>query len=124
MANAAPQDPPKTNHLSILKNFPELFHVFDKMPGAVFPRLGNESSSGAPLVENNDAVVVRVEEPPMNGTGPSPRSAVDEENGRSLGISRLLPINLMTVADLQTPGFKGFYPRKQILISGGDVHSR
>ena len=64
------------------------FDVIDQVSGGVFLYPGKRlRPAGAPLVENDDAVKVRVEKPAVRRIGPGARPAVQENHGEAIRVS-------------------------------------
>jgi hypothetical protein len=73
-------------------------HVRHQMPGAVVGQLGvGPRTPGAALVEENDAVKLRIEEAPMDRVAPRPRSAMQEDGGQALGVAAFLQVDIMAL---------------------------
>ena len=65
----------------------------------------NVTTSGAPLVENDNAIGTWIEETAMGGNGARARSAVQEDDRHALGVAALLPIKMMEAIDSKAARF-------------------
>ena len=78
----------------------ELFDILNQISGRVIGQLAKRCrTSGAPLVENDDAIRTWIEETAMGGNGARARSAVQEDDRHALGVAALLPIKMMEAID-------------------------
>src|SRR6056297_50180 len=75
-------------------------------------RLGAPASA---LIEQDDAIYVRVEIPPHCRAAPSAGPAMQDDNGQSIGVSRLLDINLVCRPQLEKTTNVWFNRRVKIL---------
>ena len=86
---------------------PQPFDIGDEMrSGVVRQRAERTRPPGAALVEDHDAVMRRVEEPPVARLRSRARPAMQEHDGRAVGPPALLPIHDVPAAERQTPGCK------------------
>jgi hypothetical protein len=82
----------------------EPLHVGDEVPrGVVLERRVRAALARASLVEEDDPVGGRIEEPPLERLGARARPAVDEEDGPALGVPALLVVELVERRDLELP---------------------
>ena len=58
-------------------------------------------AAGAALVEDDDAVMGRIEESPMGRARPRSRSAMEEDHWHALRIAALLPIHLVPTVEIE-----------------------
>ena len=75
--------------------------------GVVLQAAQRTRPSRAPLVENDDAPVVRIEETTMHRAGAGAGAAVQEQHRPSIGVAGLLPIHDMTAGERQIAGLVG-----------------
>jgi hypothetical protein len=62
---------------------------------------GSLAASAVALVEQNDAVRLRVELPPLAGRAAGARPAVHHDDGLARGVPADLPIDAVAVADIE-----------------------
>ena len=94
---------------------PELFHVGHEIArGVVLQLAERHRAAAAALVEYDDAIELRIEEPAMDRRRAGARSAVQEHDGHALGIAALLPIARVPTIDRQHAAGIGRYFGKQI----------
>ena len=101
------------------------FHVGDQVAGGVHRQVGavgdvRAGLSAAPLIEQHDPVPVGVEEAALGGTGAAAGSAVHEHDGFAAGRTRCLPVDELTVSDVEEPGVIGC--DRRIEVAHGDSH--
>src|SRR6186713_1465024 len=74
------------------------------MPGGVFFETRMRSAlTGAPLVENDDAVCVRIEVAPVIRNGSCTWSTVEEDGGRPLWVAALFVVERMNRGYVEHP---------------------
>ena len=73
-----------------------------------------DRASGPALVEDHDAVMGRVEEPPMGGRRSRTRPAVQEDHGHPPRIAGLFPVDRMERVDLKVPRLIGLDRGEQV----------
>src|SRR5262249_59596392 len=66
------------------------------------------------LVEDDDAVELRIEETPVHGCRACARPTVQEKGRHTVGITALLPVNRMAAIDRQHAAGEGRDFRKQV----------
>ncbi len=80
-------------------------HVADEVVRGVVGQLSQGfRAAGAALVEDDDAIVIRVEEPAVDRRRAGAGSAMQEHRRRPIGIAALLPIHLVRPAQLERAG--------------------
>ena len=79
---------------------PKRFEVFDKMPGSVRGQTAaGRGFTRAALIVLDDAVVAKVKESTRPGVRACARTAVQADHRRASGVSSLLVIEAVSVAD-------------------------
>ena len=75
--------------------------VRDQMPGRVVLEAGmGLRAAAAALIEQQHAILLRIEQPAMLGRAAGARTAMQEDGGLALGIAAHLPIDLMAIAGI------------------------
>jgi hypothetical protein len=101
---------------------PQQLEICDQVPRGVVPQLGvgirdvRGRSAAAALIEQHNAVPLRIEEPAVPGRGTAAGPAVQEDDGLSVGISALLPIHAVAVTDQQHPALVRLDARIQDVV--------
>ena len=94
---------------------PELLHVSHEVASRVVLQVAQRHRPAtAALVENDDAVVLRVKEAAMDGRRAGAGAAVEEHDRHTLGIAALLPIDRVTPVDRQHAAGVGRNLGKQV----------
>ena len=94
---------------------PQPLHVGDEMAGGVVVQLAERHrAAAAALVEHDDAVELRIEEPAMHRGRAGARAAVQEHDRHALRIAALLPIDRVSPVDRQHAAGVGRDFREQI----------
>ena len=84
------------------------FDVGDQVPrGVVHEARGGPALAAAALIEQHDAVALRVEEPAHLRIGAAARTAVQEHDGLALRIAALLVVDLVHGRDRRKPVLYG-----------------
>src|SRR5262245_3281168 len=82
----------------------ETLHVSHEVPGRIVLERGVGPALARPtLVEEDDPVRGRIEEPALERFGPAARAAVDEQDGQPGRIPALLVVDLVDRRDLEVP---------------------
>ena len=82
--------------------------IFNEVPGSVcLERRVRRGSTATALVEQQDIVALGVEQPPMCRPASGARPAVKEDGWNPVRIAALLPVETVSVADVQRAGPKG-----------------
>ena len=85
----------------------ELFDIPNQITGRVIGQLAKRCrTSGAPLIENDNAIGTWIEETAMGGNGACAWSAVQEDDRHPLRVAALLPIKMMEAIDSKAARFK------------------
>ncbi len=76
--------------------------IADQMAGGVVDGLAQrQRAAGAALIEDDDAIMGRIEEAAMGRPGPGTRPAMKEDHRHALGIAALLPIHLVPAVEIE-----------------------
>src|SRR5690606_32218321 len=68
----------------------DCFHIRDQCLGVVLPQFGmGRGATFSPLVENNDAIGIRIKVAPTGAIGSATRASMNEEHGYTLGVAGL-----------------------------------
>src|SRR6185437_3197300 len=93
-------------------------HVGDEMRGRVVDeRAQRRRAPGAALIEDDDAVMMRVEEAAMGRRRAGAGAAMEKRHGNAAGIARLLPIHRVERVEPEEAGGKGLDRREEILAA-------
>ena len=85
----------------------EFFDILNQITGRVIGQLAKRCrTSGAPLVENDNAIGTWIEETAMGGNGACAWSAVQEDDRHPPRVAALLPIKMMEAIDSKAARFK------------------
>jgi len=81
---------------------PELFHVFNQMPGRIFMKGGGGFTlAGAPLIKKNHSVAVGIKESQILSTATSARSTVYKNHGLSMRIAPFFVVKCMNIGNFK-----------------------
>jgi len=98
----------------------QLLDVGDQIRrGIVDQRSQRRRSSGAPLIEDYDAVMRGIEEAAMGRRGPRAGTAVQEHHSRTPGVAALLPVHRVRRIERQRARGIGLDGREKILPTHG-----
>src|SRR5260221_12902989 len=76
--------------------------IADQMAGGVVDGLAQrQRAAGATLIEDDDAIMGRIEEASMGRPRPPARSTMKEDHRRALRIAALLPIHLVPAVEIE-----------------------
>ena len=87
--------------------FAQPLHVRHEMPGCVHPQVGLRFRGVGPrapasaLIEQDDAVPLRIEDPAMVRAAGAPGPAVDEDRRDPLGTAAGLPVHALSFPDIE-----------------------
>ena len=97
-------------------------HVRDQMRrGVVFQFAQRRGAPGATLIENNNAVVLRVEKTPVRGRRTRAGAAMQKHHRLAIGVARHFPIHLMQTVERQDAGIERLDIGIQLGAQGGGV---
>jgi len=101
----------------------QFFDIANQMPGGIGIRSGVRGAKpGTALVEHDNPVVTGVEKSTVLGVASGARSTMQKQNGHTVGVSRLLPIQVVAVAHIQSRPSVGFAVRVEIGWRIAGVH--
>jgi hypothetical protein len=92
----------------------QIFQVTDNIPRCILSRLGVWSAAaGTALIDQHDAIVLRIKEPAIVRHDPDPWSAMKKKGRTPRRVADLFVNNRMKIGDLQTADVEWFDCRVQ-----------
>src|SRR5688572_15151596 len=94
---------------------PKLLQIGDQVLRGIVPDLSQRRrAAGARLIDDDDPVMGRIEEPAVGGRRSRPRPAMQEHHRDSARIAGLFPVKGMYRIDLEQTGLIGVDRREQL----------